>query len=209
MRIKTTHKNYLIMAACLSAIAFQNTSYAGPDYLSLALGQTSVDTGIGGLTGTASLDEEDSSFKLIIGKNMSEKLSIEGFYLDYGESTLTGNTGDQFTFEGLTLAFIVDNGRIATSATALGGNALFKHKLGSNASLYGKLGLVRWDSDFEVSGSGIGSFSESETGIDLFFGVGVKAAVSKNIALAADFEIHDIDDSDVDVLSLYLIYNLK
>jgi len=179
------------------------------DYFSVSFGQSSVDTGISGLTGTASLDEEDTTFKLLLGKNIKPSISVEGFYMDFGEASLTGNIGDQFNIEGSTYAFSVNNAKVTSSATAFGADTIFLHNFSPTASLYGKLGIVRWDSDFKIAGTGISSYSESDSGIDLFLGFGAKVDVNESIQLAADYEIYDIDDDDVDIISLYLVFKIK
>lgn len=202
-------KKYIAMAILLSGNVCSLSSH-GAGYIGISTGSVKLDTGVTGLTGSASLDEKDTSFKLMAGKNITPTVSIEGFYVDYGEASVTGNAGDQFTIEGITLAFVVNNGKLESSASAFGASALFNRSVSPATSLYGEIGLARWDAEVNQSGPGIGTSTlTSDTGIDLYFGVGMKFNLNTQFSLALDYEIHEVDDSDVDLLSFYLIYYLK
>jgi hypothetical protein len=50
------------------------------------------------------------------------------------------------------------------------------------------------------------TFLQSDDGNDPYYGIGVTYALSKSLALKADYMRTEIDDSDVDALSLRLSY---
>ena len=129
-------------------------------YIGLSYGTTTIDTGITAVT--ASLDDEDSGFKIFLGKKINANLSVEGFYADFGEASLTGNNGDTFTLDGTTFQFIVNNASITAEATALGINGLYAIPLSDTFSFFGKAGLMFWDSEGTVSGAGVATASVND-----------------------------------------------
>ena len=57
--------------------------------------------GVGSVVG-ASLDEDGTGYACVIGNEIDKNLSIEGFYIDFGEASLKGDSGDTFVFDGST-----------------------------------------------------------------------------------------------------------
>ena len=68
-----------------------------------------------------------------------------------------------------------------------------------NAGVYAELGLDSWDADFSLS-NGVGSISGSEDGTDIFYGIGAYISLSEAVNLKFEYQIHDLDDVDIDVL---------
>jgi opacity protein-like surface antigen len=66
--------------------------------------------------------------------------------------------------------------------------------------LFGKAGLVMWDTDVRVS-SGPWSVSGSENGTDLAYGVGAAYKLGNKFALRVEWEIFDLDSTDVNMIS--------
>ena len=170
--------------------------YAGGALLSVEL-----DTGATVVSG-ASLDEKDTGFKIFVGRKMNENLSIEGFYADYGEASLTGNNGDTFTLGGTTYQFIVNNASLRSESTGIGVSAKYAFAVNDLVDLYVKLGLLRWDTDFTLSATDVGSASSSESGTDPIYGLGIGFNVTKSFSIFADYEMTEIDDDDVTVLGV-------
>jgi OOP family OmpA-OmpF porin len=178
--------------------AAQNDWYIGAGY-----GSSSVDTGITAVT--ASLDEEDTGFRLFAGLKLNKNISIEGFYADLGESSLTGNTGDTFIIDGVLYGFLVDNAAITAKAKVFGFNGLFALPLNDRFSLFGKLGLANWQYDATVSGSGIASGSFSDDGTDFFYGAGASYAINNDWSVRGEYNLYDFDGDDVDMLSINIL----
>ena len=174
----------------------------GGIYGGVSYGSSTVDTGITGLTGTASLDEDGTGYKLFIGKKVSKTLSIEGFYADFGEATLTGNTGDQFVLGGSTFQFLVNNATLAISATGVGANANFTHNFTDKSSIIGRLGLLSWSGTVSVTGSNVTGGSYTTSGSDIFYGIGYQHNFTKKVGLVIDYDFFTMDDLDINTLSL-------
>jgi hypothetical protein len=85
----------------IAAIAALILSVASAEgfYVGALCGSTTIDTGVDTVVG-ATLDEDDSCYAFVIGNEIDENLSIEGFYIDFGEATLKGDSGDAFDFNG-------------------------------------------------------------------------------------------------------------
>jgi len=128
-------------------------------YFGVSLGTTTVDSGISNLTGTAQLDENDSGYKILIGKKIDKTISIEGFYADFGESSLTGNNGDTFDSGNTTFTFIVNNASLSQAITGLGMNAKFNYALNNKSSIAGRVGILMWDAAITASGTNISTTS--------------------------------------------------
>jgi OmpA-OmpF porin, OOP family len=79
-------------------------------------------------------------------------------------------------------------------------------------SLFGKLGLYRADTDVSIAFTGAGTATDNDSNTDLTFGVGARYDFTRNLGLRAerqrysDVKAGDFGDSNVDVLSLGIIY---
>jgi OmpA-OmpF porin, OOP family len=84
---------------------------------------------------------------------------------------------------------------------------------GQNFGLMGKLGMFFWDANVNASSSVLGSGSDSSSGTDLTFGLGLKYDFSKTVGVRAEWErFMDVGDnnttgqSDVDLLSVGVVF---
>ncbi len=171
-----------------------SSMYVGIDYLS-----SKFDSGVENINST--LDEKDSGYSLILGAPISENLDIEYAYNDFGESSLSGTTGQQFKIDGTTYEWLT-NATISSSAKSHAFAAKPKIELSSGISAYGKIGLHRWDSGFEVSSTNT-TASLTETGTDVFYGAGIEISLEQ-IQGRVGFSKYDIDGEDVDTINLGL-----
>ena len=190
------------LMSSLHANAADNNWYSG-----ISLGTTTVETGVSNTTGTALLDEDDSGFKILIGKKIDKTISVEGFYADFGEASLTGNTGDNFDIGGTTFVFTTNNAKIATTATAIGANAKFTHAFSDKSSIAGRIGIMIWEVTASVSGASVASSSASNDGTDLFYGIGYKYNINNEYAFTVDYDIYTADDLDFDMIAVGVLYN--
>jgi len=190
------------LMSSLQASAADNNWYAGA-----SLGTTTIETGVSNTTGTAQLDEEDSGFKIFFGKKITKTIAVEGFYADFGEASLTGNNGDNFTIDNIVYVFTTNNASIKSAATGFGANAKFFLALGKSSSIVARLGLLRWDVDTTVSGASVASTTLSDSGTDIFYGLGYQYSFNDSLALSLDYDLYEIDDSDTDMITLGVVYN--
>jgi len=185
-------------ALATSLLAFSSISYANPDrYFGVSIGNSEFDSGI--TTSTATLDEEDSNFKLLFGSQINENFAIELSYHDYGESSLKGTTGDMFAIDGELLQFIQD-GTVIVSGDSLAISGVFTHELTPSISALGRVGLSMWNSEAEVSTSSA-SASVEDDGTDLLYGLGLQARIGSNSWIRAEYESHE----DIELLNIGFI----
>ncbi len=194
------------LTAVLLLTGFGAQAAAGNWYAGLGYGLTSYDTGISSTTGTASLDEDDSGFKLFGGYNFNKNVAIELTYADLGKATLSGNPGDTFVLDGILFTFI-NAGSLEIEGSLLSLSGVFTHHFNDAFNLYGRLGLASWEADLTANVSGGPAQSASEDGTDLFFGIGAGWNFAPTWALKAEYELYTFDDAevDVDMLSLNIV----
>ncbi|MGD2119250.1 MAG: outer membrane beta-barrel protein [Chromatiales bacterium] len=193
------------IAATLLAVSATSQAADNQWYVGIGGGWTDTDTGISSLTGTASLDEEDTGYKIFAGYNFNENIALEGFYVDLGEATLTGNNGDTFVLGGTTYAFTVNNARVSSEGTAFGVGGKFTYPFNETFNVFGKLGLAFWDIDGTVSGSGLATSSVDDDGTDAYFGVGAGLKFADSWEVRAEAERYDFGGDDVDFVSLSIV----
>lgn len=175
-------------------------------YAGVGFGQSSVDTGVSATTGTASLDEEDSALKVFGGYNFNKYAAIEFQYLDAGEASLTGNTGDTFVSGGTTFVFTANNVKIATEAVSFGVSGVFTYPAHQYFKPFVKIGLHSWELEATAS-SGVTSSSATTDGTDLLFGLGARADITDKVSLRVEYENLDLDGDDLTVVSGGVVFN--
>jgi len=176
-------------------------------YLGVGYGFSDVDTGISNLTGTASLDEEDSGFKVFGGYQINSFFGIEVAYVDFGQAELKGNSGDSFVFGGITFTSTVTGSITAEAKTFAIGTVLslpLEEMSGNDALKYItpfiKLGVHFWDIEYTASASGIGSISGDDDGTDVVFGTGLNINLMENLSLRCEWERFNCEE-DIDYFS--------
>ncbi len=209
-----------IIAAIIAGAAVSTTSAAEVNgYLFANLGKSDADASrLGkdldavadllaedyGMTGTSSLDEKDSAFKIGAGLQLNSHVGIEFQYVDLGEVSYKAAGVDAFGDVGTLKA--------SSSTDGLGINLVGTLPF-NQLKLFGKIGYHKIESDVRVdivtpdglAGSGSDSVKEWASS----FGVGASFAFTPTVALVAEYEQYrDVaDDYDVDVASVGLRYN--
>lgn len=209
--------NYMLAASLLtfSSVAFSGeaTWYAG-----IGAGSTEMDVGIKDLTGGAALDDSDTGFKLFVGRKTEVagvpgvgSVGLEGFYVNFGESTLTGDTGDSFSYNGVGYAFTANNVSVKSEGQAFGVGGILFFPVTDQASIHAKVGLARWDFEAKASAPAVGTFSSDENGVDFYFGIGASYQIGKNFAVGFDYERYTLSNNldDVDLLSGTVQYSFN
>ncbi|EAV46766.1 OmpA/MotB [Methylophilales bacterium HTCC2181] len=190
------------IAALLFALTTQ--VYAEGVYVGIAGGKLNTETSVTGLTGTASLneDEDDTGYKLFAGYRASNNFGVELHYADLGEASLSGNIGDTFISNGVTYGFTANGVKIVQETKSYGAAATYALPLNDSFSLLGKIGFHRWDIE--------DSQGFDEDGTEPFYGIGASYQVNENVAIQAEFErfqIDSIDVDDIDLLSVGLAFH--
>lgn len=198
MKIKHT---LIALAFCTPFLAnAENNFYIGLDY-----GFSSMDSDVSSVSG-ADLDEDDSGFKLYGGFSVNENIAIEVHYADFGEGSLSGNTGDQFVIDGDAYQFITDNAKIGIEPTSFGLSGIYKVPTTYKAYPYARLGVHRWDIEGKVS-SNVGGAAFDYDGTDVLLGIGVQAAINEQIQIRGEYELFKADNN-LDYISLGVVVAL-
>lgn len=174
----------LVVGVTLPSAAFA----AGGFYVGGSAGGATVESNLSGISIPglpASIDEDDTAIKLFGGYKFELpviSVGIEGGYVDLGEPDIDV-LGDplQFDVTGINLWGI--------ASLDLG---LF--------DVFGKLGYISWDVEADYLGA-----SESEDGSDLGYGLGAAFELGP-LQIRGEYEMYDLDDADVSMLSLGVAY---
>jgi OOP family OmpA-OmpF porin len=202
-KLNTALAALFLTTSSFTALAAEESSQG---YVGVSAGKSDIDTGIGSLTGTASLDESDTGIKIFAGFNINENFAIEGHYADLGEFSLSGNTNDTFVDEGTTYTFLVDNVKVAMKVKSIGVAGIYKFNIDDTITPFVKLGIQRWDEKITVS-VGTVSGSAEDDGTDPFYGLGASVSAADNIDVRAEFERFKGDDGHLDYASVGIAYN--
>ena len=152
----------LFFLVCGMSIASANQYYVGLDF-----NEIKVNTGITNIS--SNLDEEDTVLKFTGGYKLNDKISLEAFYMDFGEASLSGVSGNQFSYGGSTYEFIT-TATIALSADTVGVGARYNiYKEGNSVYTQWQVFIVTMSHYLYV---GTGSASVSESGSDPYYGIG-------------------------------------
>jgi OmpA-OmpF porin, OOP family len=177
---------------CLATMQSQADSYFG-----VSGGVTDIDTGVTALTGTASLDETDSGFKVFYGFKIKPQIAIEFHYANLGEATLSGNNGDNFSLENTTYVFTANNATIKSEADSFGVSGVYSFVEKGTFVPFVKLGLHRWSVDYTETASNLSAATVSDDGFDISLGLGADINLSDSFAIRVEYESFDLDGTDV------------
>ena len=181
---------------------FKSTSINFGTKPDCTIGQSDVDTGIDSVSG-ATLDENGSSYSLFGGIDYNDGLRLEGFIVDFGEASLSGNSGDTFTANGTTYVFN-RSGSIKSTASSWGAAGIYDFVLTKNLNGLAKAGYHFWEAETTVATT-TASASITEDGSDFMFGGGLEYELSNDMSFIGMYEKYNLDEDDVMVLSGGLI----
>ena len=136
--------------------------------------------------GFTGCDEKDRTWKLSAGYRFHRHVAVEAGYVDMGK--VTARLGG-FQFNADVKAFEL--------------LAVPIYPFGNGFSIYGKLGLARWD----VDASGTGGFTASERGTDFTYGLGAQYDFTPNFAVRAEWQRYT--DVDMNTLGVALLYMFR
>jgi len=120
-------------------------------------------------------DSSDTSYKIYAGFQFFKFFGVEGSYLDFGSLDDSSGGTD-----------------VTVSATGWDAFAVGIIPFGKHFQIFGKLGLVAWDSDTKASGFG----SDSDSGTDTAYGAGLEFIFGKHFGVRGEYERYDIKDTD-------------
>ena len=199
--MKNNMKKIILTLLAFSMLSFQSVKsegmYIGIDYLN-----NEIDSGITNISST--LDEKDNGYSLYAGMPISDTMDIEVSYNDFGESSLSGVSGNQFIYEGTTYEFNA-TATLAVKASSMGVGVKQKYELSEGVMLYGKLGVHQWDSELSIA-STTATANADEDGTDVFYGVGLEVNLAK-LKGRVGYSMYDLDGEEVDSINVGFSYN--
>lgn len=133
-------------------------------------------------------DSDDTGYKIFAGYNFGLlpliDIAVEGSYINFGEAS--GDLADV---------------SLTSETTAWDVFGLAGFNMGP-VGVFGKLGLVAWDSETLVKGvSDIEDGKDDGSGSDLAYGIGAKMQLM-SISVRAEYEVFDIENVDTDMISI-------
>jgi OOP family OmpA-OmpF porin len=156
-------------------------------------GPTWFETDIDNLTGAAKLDEASSGYKVFGGFNFNKYRGVEGFYAYFGETSLSGNTGDTFSSNGSTLVFLQD-ATVTSTAASYGLAAVAGIDLGIWRPI-AKTGFHRWSTE-TTAASATSNASADNSGFGYLLGLGLLVHLSDRFSLRTEYEYFSGDDNE-------------
>lgn len=177
----------LLMAVLLPATATADSGF----YIGGSAGGATIEADLGGISIPglpASIDEDDTALKAFLGYRFELpviSLGIEGGYVDLGEPDIDV-LGDPL---------LVDVTGVNLWGIASLDMGLF--------DVFGKLGYISWDVEADYLGSSV-----SDDGSDLGYGLGAAFFLGP-LEIRGEYEIYDLEDTDVSMLSLGIAYQFN
>lgn len=167
-----------------SALAFTLPAYADL-YGAVSFDRNTLDSGVSGTSGTATLDEDDTGFTLLVGMPVQPNLDVEVVYKDLGAATFSGASGDTFILDGTAYSLTADLALKAEgSAVALGGR--YRFDVNESITPFVKAGLVMWDLDATATvGSTTAKVSDDDS--DVYVGLGALVPVTETLSLRTEY----------------------
>jgi OmpA-OmpF porin, OOP family len=188
-----------IILMFFSLIIFSVSAKAEGFYVGFLTGSSNIDSGVTAVNG-ATLDEDGSASSFFFGKRINNNLSIEGFYTDLGEASLTGDNGDTFVVEGTTYQFIT-SATLAVSSTTLGLAAKYDFDINEKSKFFVKAGFHNWETDLKIS-VGTASASLTTDGSDTMYGLGAEYKLNEQFSLIAGYDNYKLDSENVSFLNI-------
>lgn len=204
--IKVSSKYFIIFIALLS-FSFNTYASSLDDFsFGVIFSDNEVRTDVSSLTGTATLDEDDTGYGIYLKFKLSDNFNITTFYHDFGEAVLSGNNGDQFSYSGSTYEFQT-TASFSLEAETFGIGLEYMIDLIEGLSLTPKFGVHSWDSDIKVASSVLnGTIADDDAIIDIFYGVGISGLVNESFRVNASYDVYDFDLNDVESINFTVEY---
>jgi outer membrane protein W len=168
-----------------------------------------------------SVDDEDTVATLTVGYQFDKNLSFEAGAISEYDVSVTGAIasssgtlfGKSYSFDAgdLTLKSKFDTGY------TLG--AKYGAPVNESFDVYGRLGMYFWDTSAVASSTGDVTYDgtttaagtevtiATESGSDVYLGIGSSYKINQSTSINADYLKFDIDGSDVDGLSLAVAFD--
>ena len=134
--------------------------------------------------------EDNQSYLLGVGANVNDHLALDASYLSlgkfdasgYGRSVLSSSIRSPADFS------------VAVSGPAVGAQIIAPFRDG--LYLFARAGMFLWRADYRLTLQGVGSTSDSNTGSDPYYGVGLDFRIDEQVSVKADYGMYRADKID-------------
>ena len=189
--------NYTLFFLCLIAVPYVSSAHDSPKP-SFTLGAMQIiDQGLDVLAGTGvTIDDNDTVANFTFDYYISPSLAFGWGVISDGEVSAnlpTGNSGTLHNKSYSTSGVLTITAKTNTSYLF---GIKYSPPINDNLNFYGKAGLLFWDVDYIVSGSGALTYNDTAyttqtflqvDGSDPYIGLGMSYTISKNTSLAFDY----------------------
>ena len=174
----------LLLFACI--IPFSSTFAGNSLILGMSIGSANQKysdyyTDIAGISGASN---DDASFGIRLGVPLNRNLIIDAAFYDYGEANARyiDTYGDLIGVN------------LSTSSFNFGITGIFPINY-SPTDIFGRLGFALWDANVEFTDSSLPgeSLTDSDSGVSLYLGFGVRFAVANNMKLGFEYTFFDLN----------------
>lgn len=141
------------------------------------------------------IDDENAGVKVFGGYNFNQYFGIEGGYVYLGEYDSTFNI----------TAPVAEASAVNSDVYGFMFAGVASFPITNNAKLFGKVGLLRWESDSSIN-SNLYTVIDDD-GTDVMFGFGANYKVTDNALMRIEWERYALDKSDIDLFSIGMQYN--
>lgn len=133
----------------------------------------------------SSIDEDDTAYKVFAGYRFdlpAIDLGIEAGYVDFGEPEVD-ILGEELVLD--------PTGINLWGIAALDAGVI---------DIFAKLGYIMWDVEAKILGESV-----SDDGTDIGYGVGISFGLGP-VEIRGEYELYDIEDADLSMLSLGIVF---
>jgi len=174
------YKKYLLAGLFMASLGSPSIAAAGA-------GDTYVGFSVGNASPDPSFFDDSIGWKVFGGYQLNEILAVEGGYISFREMDGATAVYESSVYE----------------STGLEIAAIGNYPINSQFSIFGKVGLLAWDDEVSNPNSAV---SLTDTGTDVFFGLGGQYEISGNLAVRASWESYTMRDLDLDFLSASAVF---
>lgn len=190
-----------IIAFAASTLLVASPAMAADDsgfYIGAGFGETAVEVNDIADLGLK-FDDSGTTWKILGGYQFMKYFGAELEYIDAGDAE------DRWRESAGGYSAEVD---ASIGFSGFNASAVGILPLGEKFNVFGKLGFIMWDADFEVSGSVVGpdideDFRDRGTddGTDLSWGIGAGFNFTENLGVRLEYQSFEISDTDAALLS--------
>jgi hypothetical protein len=170
-------------------------------------------------TSGVTVDDEDAAINFMVGYQVDKNLSVEVGIIGKSEMSVSFAGGESGTLNGksYSVSGVVTATGKSEASKMLG--VKYASSVNDNFDVYGKAGMLFWDIKGVVSaagtltydgatytGSGSATYYTND-GSDPYYGIGASYKVNDTTSINADYLKMEVDDADVDGLSLAVAFD--